>query len=329
MHVVVTGAAGFIGSHTCEALVARGHRVTGIDSFDSYLYPAAIKRATAKHLLATLGEPFELVEADIADADAMAMVCGAGDVDVVCHLAALAGVRPSLEQPLRYIRTNLEGTTAILEAMRHAGHKRLVFASSSSVYGSKGEGVDLKSVEPFREDDPCLRPASPYAATKRAGELLCSNYRDLFGIGVASLRFFTVYGPRQRPDMAIHKFVKAISAGQPITLFGDGSSRRDYTYIDDIVAGTVAAIERVEPGKYTVYNLGGTSTISLAELVQTIEDVLGKKAEIDRQPMQPGDVPITYADIENSARDLDYSPSTGVRDGIEKFWTWYQDQPSS
>ena len=327
MHIVVTGAAGFIGSHLSEKLVANGHRVTGIDSFDGYLYPAEIKRATAAILAANLdADSFKLVEADVADAQAMSQLCGADDVDVVCHLAALAGVRPSLRDPLRYIRTNLRGTTCILEALRHSNKKRFVFASSSSVYGSKGEGQDLKTVEPFREDDPCLRPASPYAATKRSGELLCSNYCDLFGIGTASLRFFTVYGPRQRPDMAIHKFAKAIAAEQPITLFGDGSSRRDYTYIDDIVAGTVAACERVEPEKYTIYNLGGTSTVSLAELVETVERVVGKKAIIDRQPMQPGDVPITFADITNSARDLDYAPTTDVETGVRLFWDWFQAQ---
>jgi len=327
MHIAVTGAAGFIGSHLCEALVGRGHRVLGIDSFDSYLYPAAIKRANATHLADALdADRFQLVESDIADAQAMSRLCGADDIDVVCHLAALAGVRPSLRDPLRYIRTNLHGTTCILEALRHAGKTRFVFASSSSVYGARGEGQDLATVAAFREDDPCLRPASPYAATKRSGELLCSSYRDLFGIGIASLRFFTVYGPRQRPDMAIHKFVAAIAAGQPITVFGDGSSRRDYTYIDDIVAGTVAACERVAPEQYTIYNLGGTSTVSLAELIATIEGVVGKKAIIDRQPMQPGDVPITYANIENSARDLDYAPTTDVDTGVRRFWDWYRAQ---
>ena len=279
MHIVVTGAAGFIGSHLCEELVRRGHRVTGVDSFDDYLYPGEQKRANAAELANTLATgSFQLAEVDIADESAMTEVCGAADVDVVCHLAALAGVRPSLEQPLRYIRTNLHGTTAILEAMRNAGHQRLVFASSSSVYGAKGNGGDLREVAAFREDDPCLRPASPYAATKRSGELLCSTYRDLFDIGVSSLRFFTVYGPRQRPDMAIHKFVRAVAAGEPITLFGDGSSRRDYTFIEDIVTGTAAACERVQPGTLSTYNLGGTNTVSLTELVAVIEDVVGKKA---------------------------------------------------
>ncbi len=325
MKVLLTGAAGFIGSHTAEALVARGHEVIGVDAFDDYLYPAAPKRANAADITARLDAgKFHLVEADICDQARMReLIAG---VDVVCHLAALAGVRPSLVEPLRYIRTNLHGTTVILEAMREHGVTRLAFASSSSVYGSRGEGEDLTKVEPFREDDPCLTPASPYAATKRSGELLCSTYRDLYGIGIASLRFFTVYGPRQRPDMAISKFVDAIVHDRPITLFGDGSSRRDYTFIADIVAGTVAACERVQPKSYTVYNLGGTETTTLQELVDIVQEVVGKKARIERLPMQPGDVPITFADISNSHRDLGYAPTTGVREGVQAYWDWYQKQ---
>ena len=324
LHVVVTGAAGFIGSHLCEALVARGHRVTGVDAFDGYLYPADVKRRTARALATSLaGRPFSLVEADICDEAAMARTCGAPGVDVVCHLAALAGVRPSIAEPLRYIRTNLHGTTAILEAMRHGKNRRLVFASSSSVYGAKGTG-DPEQVAAFREDDPCLQPASPYAATKRAGELLCSTYRDLFGLGVTSLRFFTVYGPRQRPDMAIHKFVDSIARGAPLTMFGDGRTRRDYTFVADIVAGVVAACERVEPGAFAIYNLGNTRTISLAELIARIEATVGKRAVIERAPDQPGDVPVTYADITAAQRALDYAPATDLDAGLRAFWAWYQ-----
>ena len=322
MKVAVTGAAGFIGSHTCEALVARGHDVIGIDSFDGTLYPAEVKRANAAELGSL--DRFEMADADICDGDAMHRIIGDSAIDVVCHLAALAGVRPSLADPPRYVETNLGGTTRVLEAMRRAGHQRLVFASSSSVYGARGQGEDLSAIAAFREDDPCLHPASPYAATKRAGELLCSTYCDRFGIGVSSLRFFTVFGPRQRPEMAIHTFVRAISRGEPLTLFGDGTTRRDYTYIDDIVAGTVAAIERIEPSAYTIYNLGGTRTTSLAELVDIIERVTKKTTAIDRQPDQPGDVPITFADITNSRRDLDYEPTTSVQAGIEAFWAWYR-----
>ena len=287
MHVVVTGAAGFIGSHTCERLVAAGHRVTGVDAFDGYLYPAEVKRANAAELARLPADRFALVEANICDPAAMARAITA-DVDVVCHLAALAGVRPSLAEPLRYLRTNIEGTGVIAEQMRAAGVRRLVFASSSSVYGAKpGE---LSDVLAFREDDPCLTPASPYAATKRMNELQLSAYRDLYGLGVFALRFFTVYGPRQRPDMAIAKFVRAVARGAPITVFGDGSSRRDYTYIDDIVTGVVAAIERIEPGRFELINLGGTQTLGLGELVELIERTVGQRAVLDRQPNQPGDV---------------------------------------
>ncbi len=322
MHILLTGAAGFIGSHTCEALVARGHRVVGVDSFDGYLYPAEVKRHNAAHLAASLpADRFSLAEADICDDGAMRRLCD--EVDLVCHLAALAGVRPSIEDPARYVRTNLVGTTAILEAMRAGTCRRLVFASSSSVYGSRGTGTDLTRVAAFREDDPCLTPASPYAATKRAGELLCSTYRDLFGVGVSCLRFFTVYGPRQRPDMAIHKLVRAVDRGQPFPFFGDGSTRRDYTFIDDIVSGVVAACERLQPGTYNIYNLGGTHTTSLSELVAIVERVVGKPTLLDRQPMQPGDVPVTFADVTSATRDLGYTPITSIEDGVHAFWNWF------
>jgi len=308
MRIVVTGAAGFIGSHTCERLVARGHDVVGIDSFDDYLYPAEIKRRNASVVRG-------IVEANICDREAIGQVI-TGEVDVVCHLAALAGVRPSLAEPLRYLRTNIEGTGVVVERMREVGVKRLVFASSSSVYGARHE------LAAFREDDPCLTPASPYAATKRMNELQLSAYRDLFGIGVFALRFFTVYGPRQRPDMAIAKFTQAIARGEAITLFGDGSSRRDYTFIDDIVSGTVAAIEAIEPGAYEIYNLGGTQTISLAELVALIERVVGREAIIDRRPDQPGDVPITFANIDRARAAFGYQPTTTPDIGIQRYWDW-------
>ncbi|MCX5742681.1 MAG: NAD-dependent epimerase/dehydratase family protein [Proteobacteria bacterium] len=314
MHIVVTGAAGFIGSHVSSALTQRGHRVTGIDSFDGYLYPSEVKRATAKDVVAS---GVDLVEGNICDSDAIARAID-DSVDVVCHLAALAGVRPSLADPLRYLRTNIEGTGVIIERLRQLGKQRLVFASSSSVYGAK-HGAQIAA---FREDDPCLTPASPYAATKRMNELQLSAYRDLFGLGVLALRFFTVYGPRQRPDMAIAKFTRAIATGQPITLYGDGSSRRDYTFIDDIVAGVVAAIERVAPAQYDIVNLGGTQTISLADLVATIEQVVGKAAVIDRQPDQPGDVPITYANVDRARALLDYHPTTPPAEGVARYWKW-------
>jgi UDP-glucuronate 4-epimerase len=326
VRVLVTGAAGFIGSHTCEALVAGGHSVVGIDAFDSYLYPADIKRSNAARISSRLdANSFQLHERDICDAPAMALTIAESKPDVVLHLAALAGVRPSLREPLRYIRTNLHGTTVLLESCRGAGVDRFVFASSSSVYGSRAtDETDLTSVRAFREDDPCLSPASPYAATKRSGELLCSTYTDLFDIGISALRFFTVYGPRQRPDMAIHRFTRSIADGTTVTMYGDGSSRRDYTYIDDIVAGAVAACERIKPGAFNIYNLGGTATTSLADLIATIEAAVGRPADIVQAPMQPGDVPITFADITNSARDLDYAPMVPLADGVARFVSWYR-----
>jgi UDP-glucuronate 4-epimerase len=317
VHVIVTGAAGFIGSHTCERLVAAGHRVTGIDAFDGYLYPADVKRGNAAELARLPADRFQLITADICDREAMARAIGA-DVDVVCHLAALAGVRPSLAEPLRYLRTNIEGTGVLLERMRELGLKRLVFASSSSVYGIRSEA----QIVAFREDDPCLAPASPYAATKRMNELQLSTYRDLFGIGVFALRFFTVYGPRQRPDMAIAKFVDAVARGQSITVFGDGTSRRDYTFIDDIVSGVVAAIEHIAPGRYEIYNLGGTQTVALGELVQIIERVVGKPAIIERRPLQPGDVPVTFANVDRAREAFGYTPTTAPELGVARYWEW-------
>jgi UDP-glucuronate 4-epimerase len=321
MHVVVTGAAGFIGSHLCERLVARGERVTGIDAFDDYLYPAAIKRATARDLEHMPRDRFQLHEIDLVDRAGMSAVL-ARDVDVVCHLAALAGVQPSVAQPLRYVRANLEGTAVLLEVMRELGLARCVFASSSSVYGARPGDAGA-----FSEDDPCLRQVSPYAATKRMNELQLSMYCDLFGFGVTALRYFTVYGPRQRPDMAIPKFVKAIAGGAPITLYGDGSSRRDYTFIDDIVAGTIAAIDRVVPGRFDVMNLGGTRTLELRALVGIIERVVGRPAEIRWQPDQPGDVPLTYANIERARERLGYQPVVVPEVGIQRYWDWLVARP--
>lgn len=319
---MVTGAAGFIGSHTCERLVARGHRVTGLDSFDEYLYSPEVKRRNAAALATLPATQMRLVEGDICDPAAVAEAIDE-TIDVVCHLAALAGVRPSLAEPLRYLRTNIEGTGVIVERMRALGKQRLVFASSSSVYGAK-RGTEIAA---FREDDPCLTPASPYAATKRMNELQLSAYRDLWGIGVLALRFFTVYGPRQRPDMAIAKFTAAIAAGTPITLYGDGQSRRDYTFIDDIVTGVTAAIERITPGQFELVNLGGTQTISLADLVAVIERVVGKPALIHWQPDQPGDVPITYANTEKARALLGYEPTTAPAEGIATYWQWLQREP--
>lgn len=315
MHVVVTGAAGFIGSHTVRRLVAAGHRVTGLDSFDGYLYPADVKRRTA----AALVDPgFTLVEGDICEPAVVERAITA-DVDVVCHLAALAGVRPSLAEPLRYWRTNITGTGVIVERMRALGKQRLVFASSSSVYGMRPADSGA-----FREDDPCLSPASPYAASKRMNELQLSAYRDLWGLGVYALRFFTVYGPRQRPDMAIAKFLAAVAAGERIAMFGDGSTRRDYTFVDDIVGGVVAAIERVAPSAYELINLGNTHTVGLRELIGVVERVVGRAAQIDVQPEQPGDVRLTFASIDKAKALLGYAPATRIEDGVAKQWAAVQ-----
>lgn len=315
MHVLVTGAAGFIGSHTCETLVERGHRVTGIDSFDDFLYPSAPKRRNAAALTASLAaDRFRLVEARIQDRGTIEPLFAT--VDVVCHLAALAGVRPSLQEPLRYLDTNITGTGVVAECMRTTDVRRLVFASSSSVYGVQTGGTA------FREDDPCLHPASPYAATKRMNELQLTSYTQLFGLGVYALRYFTVYGPRQRPDMAIHKFTRAILDGAPITLFGDGSSRRDYTYIADIVSGTVAAIETVQPGALEIFNLGGTSTISLRDLVTAIESTVGRRARITWLPDQLGDVPLTFADVSRAREHLGYEPTTALAEGLAHVRDW-------
>jgi UDP-glucuronate 4-epimerase len=262
-----------------------------------------------------------MIEADVCDDAALRRAVDG--VDVVCHLAALAGVRPSIAEPHRYVRTNVHGTTAVLEALRASGGRRLVFASSSSVYGAK-TGAPPDAIAAFREDDPCLHPASPYAATKRAGELLCSTYRDLHGIGVTVLRFFTAYGPRGRPDMAVSRFVDGIANGCAIPVYGDGTTRRDYTYVTDLASGVASACERVTAGAYEVYNLGHTQTVSLRELIAHCEAVVGKPAVIDRLPDQPGDVPVTFADIRRAARDLDYRPTTDVASGLRAFWRWYQ-----
>jgi UDP-glucuronate 4-epimerase len=313
MRVLVTGAAGFIGSHLCERLCARGHAVVGLDSFDPF-YARSIKE---RNLAALRAEPrFRLIEGDILDEGAARR--WVGEADVVCHLAALAGVRPSIAEPRRYQRVNVEGTLNLLEACRAAGVARFVFASSSSVYG-------VRSEVPFREDDPAVHPASPYAATKRAGELLLWNYHHLFGLAATALRFFTVYGPRQRPEMAIHKFTRLLAEGRPVPLFGDGSSARDYTYIDDVVDGTVAAVERCEAG-WRIYNLGGARTTSLAALAGRIAAALGVPLMVERLPDQPGVVPITSADVARAAADLGYAPRVPIEEGIARFVGWFRRQ---
>lgn len=307
MRVLVTGAAGFIASHVVERLLARGDEVFGVDNFDETLYPAAIKERTVAEL-----RGLQFTRADFADPGVAEQLCAGKDL--VVHLGAIAGVRPSLLQPLRYQRANIEGTLRILEACRAHGTKKLVFASSSSVYGAQ-------SKVPFSEDDPCDRPASPYAATKRAGELMVSTYADLYGLSATALRFFTVYGPRGRPEMAIASFARAIAAGEEIPFFGDGTTSRDYTYIDDIADGVVAAIDRVATG-FRIYNLGNSRPITLSQLVETLEKALGKKARLRKLPMQPGDVPRTFADLSRSSRELGYAPKVPLEEGIRRTVAW-------
>ena len=312
--VLLTGAAGFIGSHVAERLVARGDEVVGLDNFDAF-YPRETKEANVAGLRRSPG--FRLVEGDIRDRD---LVAGLLTSEMaVIHLAARAGVRPSLEDPALYASVNIEGTAVVLEAARRAGLRRLVFGSSSSVYG------DTAPV-PFSEEWPALLPISPYAATKRAGELLCATFTQLYGQRAMALRFFTVYGPRQRPDLAIHKFTGLIREGRPVPFYGDGSSERDYTYIDDIVGGVAAALDWTaapEPG-LEIVNLGESRTTSLSALVDLIARAVGREARLERQPAQPGDVRRTCADVRKAARLLGYRPGVTVEQGIPRFVRWYE-----
>ena len=313
-NILITGGAGFIGSHLVDHLLTEGGwQITVVDDFNDF-YSPEIKRANvAGHLLSP---NYKLVEADIRDMAAMWALFAAEKFDCIVHLAARAGVRPSLLEPQLYTETNIVGTQNLLELAKAHDIKQFVFGSSSSVYG-------INSKVPFAEDDPIAQPISPYAATKAAGELLCHTYSHLYGIRIVCLRFFTVYGARQRPDLAIHKFAKLISAGQPIPVFGDGTMRRDYTYIDDIIQGVRAAIS-YDRSMYEIFNLGESQTIELCELISLLERSLDMQAIIDRQPMQPGDVPITYADITKSREMLGYNPTTKIADGIPKFVEWFR-----
>lgn len=322
MKLLVTGGAGFIGSHLVEALLRRGDEVVVLDNFNDFYHPA-IKRQNVEAIERTAAEiggggasPVTLVEGDIRDADLVERLFEEEDFDAVVHLAAMAGVRPSLADPLHYQDVNLRGTTILLEQLAKRPATRFVFASSSSVYGGN-EDV------PFREAADVHKPISPYAATKRAGELLAYTHHHLYGIPTACLRFFTVYGPRQRPEMAIHKFVRLTLEGKPLPFFGDGTTRRDYTYVDDIIDGVVRSIDRCEG--YEIYNLGESRTTSLAELVELIGEACGKAPVLDRQPMQPGDVVITYADVTKARERLGYDPHTTVAEGLARFVPWYRE----
>ena len=310
MRILVTGGAGFIGSHVAGRFLRDGHEVEIIDDFNDY-YDPRIKRAN----LASLGGAVRLHEGDIRNRDFVQSVVASGRFDAITHLAARAGVRPSLKDPQLYIDTNITGTHHLLEAAHQHGVGRFLFASSSSVYG-------LAKKVPFTEDLALPQTLSPYAATKIAGEHLCGNYAHLYGMKVVCLRFFTVYGPGQRPDLAIHKFTDAIHRGQSIPQYGDGSTRRDYTYIDDIVQGVAGAL-RYEGPAFDIFNLGENQTTTLSELIVEIEKALGKKAIIERLPEQQGDMPLTAADITKARQLLGYNPQTQIRDGIPKFVEWY------
>ena len=314
MKIIVTGGAGFIGSHVVRALLKEGHEVTVLDEFNDF-YDPAIKRAN----VASFESAVEVSEIDLREWEPVRDLFAKVKPDAVIHLAARAGVRPSILDPKLYIDTNITGTFHVLEAARLAGCTKILFASSSSVYG-------LSKTIPFREDLPLLQTLSPYAATKLAGEQLCGNFVNLHGMRVVALRFFTVYGPGQRPDLAIHSFTDAIENGRSIRQFGDGTTRRDYTYIDDIVQGVMGALSFVqgEGPLFEIFNLGENETTTLSELIASIEKALGKKALIERLPEQKGDMPLTSADITKARTLLGFAPKTPIREGIPAFVAWYR-----
>ncbi len=312
-HVLITGGAGFIGSHLTRRLLERGDRVSVLDDFNGF-YDPALKRANVAPFVGR--DDYRLKEGDIRDAELVDRLFRDGRFDQVVHLAARAGVRPSLSEPILYEEVNCIGTLHLLEAARRHGPETFIFGSSSSVYG-------INRKVPFSETDEVNQPISPYATTKRTGELLCFNYHHLYGLKTACLRFFTVYGPAQRPEMAIHKFTDQLAKGQPLTLFGDGNSRRDYTFVSDIIDGIVATME-LAPG-FEILNLGGAETTALKDLVSWLAEELGVEPRIERQPDQPGDVPITYADVSKAGRLLGYSPKVPIREGLREFVRWYRD----
>jgi UDP-glucuronate 4-epimerase len=325
--VLVTGGAGFIGSHLVERLLREGRRVVVVDNFSDF-YDPAIKR---RNVALVEGKPgYTLCEGDIRDTAFLDEVFAAHRIECVVHLAAMAGVRPSIEQPRLYNDVNVSGTLNVLECCRQHGARpsgppKLVFGSSSSVYG-------VNTKVPFSEEDRVERAISPYAATKLAGEVLCRTYHHLHEISAVCLRFFTVYGPRQRPEMAIAKFIRLIDAGKPVPMFGDGTSRRDYTYCDDIVDGILGAMaldaRASARGGFEIINLGNSRTVALRELIGLIADAIGTKARIEPLPPQPGDVPITYADIAKAKRLLGYSPNFPIERGLERAVAWYRAQPA-
>src|SRR6478672_4854917 len=310
MRVLVTGGAGFIGSHLVEKLLACGHQVVILDDFNDF-YDPQIKHANIANFEADVA----VYHVDLRNSESVRNLFHREKIDAIAHLAARAGVRPSIQQPRLYYDTNVNGTLHLLEAARVTGVERFVFASSSSVYGAS------KTI-PFSEDEHLTQTLSPYAATKVAGEFLCSTYSHLYNLRVVALRYFTVYGPRQRPDLAIHQFTRRIYAGEPIDQFGDGTTRRDYTYIEDVIQGTMAALEYEGP-LFDIFNLGESETIQLKDLIVAIEDTLGKKAKINQLPEQPGDMPLTCADISKARKLLDYRPTTRLNEGLPRFVEWF------
>jgi UDP-glucuronate 4-epimerase len=313
MAILVTGGAGFIGSHVVERLIARGDEVVIFDDFNNY-YSPAVKR---QNLASFAGQPrVHLVYGDVAEEGDVSRAFTRWRIDSVIHLAARAGVRPSLSDPALYERVNVGGTLHLLEHSRRAHVERLIFASSSSVYG-------LSAPVPFSESDPADRAISPYAATKRAAEVLCHTYHHLYGLPVTCLRLFTVYGPRQRPDLAIHAFTRSICGGEAIRVYGDGTSARDYTFISDIVDGILAALDRPRPFEYEIFNLGNANPVPLHTLIRLLATSLGREALIEHAPSQLGDVQITYADISKAQRLLGYRPQVPIEEGIDRFCAWY------
>lgn len=317
MNVLVTGAAGFIGSHLCEKLIDCGHFVIGVDNFDDF-YPLRFKILNIQNLKEN--KNFQFYQSDIRDQETLVNIFSATNVDVVIHLAAKAGVRPSIESIAEYYDVNINGTINLLEAMKKFGISRMIFASSSSVYGNN-EKV------PFSETDRVDNPISPYASTKKSGELLCYVYYHLYQFDITCLRFFTVYGPRQRPDLAIHKFTKLIGEDKPIPFYGDGSTSRDYTYIEDIVEGIQCALERLSG--YNIYNLGESKIITLKYLVETISRTLGKSPILNTLPLQQGDVNRTFADISKAKSELGYNPKYDFETGIQRFIDWFRNNEAS
>ncbi len=313
MRILITGIAGFIGSHLGERLLAVGHTVVGIDNFDPF-YSKKFKEANLKHLNSS--NQFTFYNEDIRNKSSIENIFKNNKIETVIHLAAKAGVRPSIDHADEYYDVNINGTLNLLECMRQNRVSKLLFASSSSVYGNNTK-------VPFSEIDSVDAPISPYAATKKSGELLCHVYNHLYQFDIICLRFFTVFGPRQRPDLAIHKFTRLIDLGKPIPFFGDGSTSRDYTYIDDIIEGIICALNNLQG--FHIYNIGESRVVPLNELISMIESKLNKKAILDKYPIQPGDVKQTFADISKARTELGYEPKYNLEVGIQKFINWYEE----